>query len=494
MITDTFLNSCFSILLSKKSRVRKTQALYRDILNILQFYEETTTLDIPLVVKNKVDCLKKVTEMLLEDKNIHNILDSISLSEKYKDYIDFLNLKVESELKEPDLTEIIQQVRLRKEISSLFRNYDDLSELLDSVKSGSFDSADDLVNDFEVTVKKLYTDIMESKRSITIEEAASLDLIKDDYGKAIELIKKKYDRQNKTPTGFPLLDNDILLGGFDPSRLYIFGGASGSGKSTILNNLIIKSACSGRVKPGIEPIDGISKVYIYITLENTIEESLLRTYQPLFDKTLVQVLQELTAGEDIKEKLYKKLLQNQATIIMKYFPAMSISAVDIMGVLDEIIEEYGKERIYGLYIDYLDLLRTDRRYDMYRMELAHITLNLKSLAVEYNIPVITATQLSRAAYRVQESKGLNVDQMSESIKKVEHADFVALLAAGQEEKNVVYSKIGKNRAGKSNVALTFDVDFSRFKFKNVSRVSNKEKVDKISETPPMTFTGLQKGF
>ena len=51
-----------------------------------------------------------------------------------------------------------------------------------------------------------------SYASITIEAAASLDLVKDDYTNVTDMIIKKYDSSNKTPTGFPLLDKDILNG------------------------------------------------------------------------------------------------------------------------------------------------------------------------------------------------------------------------------------------------------------------------------------------
>ena len=181
---------------------------------------------------------------------------------------------------------------------------------------------------------------------------------------------------------------------------------------------------------------------------------------------------------------------------MKYFPATTISAFDLMAVLDDVIEEQGKDSIAGLYIDYLDLLKTDTRYDIYRLELGHITLSLKTLAVQYNIPVITGTQLGRSAYKISESKDLGVDQISESIKKVEHADFVGLLAKDPVDNDLVHGKIGKNRSGKSNLSLDFKVDFSRFKFINVVPAANREKSDvttkqkNVCGVAPMKFDGM----
>jgi len=482
MITESFLNSCFSLLINKKSQIKKTKSLYRDIIKILDF-KTGESFDVPQQVQSKLDCLKKITEMFIDGKSFETIRDSISLSEKFKPQLDFLDFKMNEELNPIIFQDFIKQVRIRKKIVALFKNFDDLNSVLESIKDGSFDSIDDLVVDYEATIKTLYSNVMESNRSITIEASASLDLVKDTYENVLTLIQKKYQSSNKTPTGFQMIDK-ALLGGYDPSRLYIWGGGSGAGKSTMLNNTIIRSATMNPLlmnTPGeyqrVFKQGEINRVYIYVTMENTIEESLMRTYQPMFDKTTPMMLTDITKGIDIKKAISEVLLRNGSTIVMKYFPAMSVSVIDLMGVVDDVIEQYGKESIAGLYVDYLDLLKTDMKYDMYRLELGHITLSLKTLAVQYNIPVITASQLGRKIYSVQDSKDLSLDQMSESIKKVEHADFVALLGKDMNDDSIVHGKIGKNRSGKSNISLDFKVDFERFKFIECMYAANKEKVD-----------------
>lgn len=501
MITESFLNSCFSVILNKQARIKKGKPLYRDILNILEFTEKRETIEIPIAVQSKLDCLRKICELLLTDKTLENVLDSIAFSEKFKQYREFLDLRISEDLKEHIFQDIVKQIRLRKKINALFKNYDELNNVLESIKDGSFDSIDDLVEDYEITIKTLYSNMMESNRSTVIEAAASLDLLNDEFDHVIEMIKKKYDRTSKTLSGFSILDNEILWGGYEPSRLYIWGGGSGAGKSTMLNNTVINSATTNPVAtdPSAKPpiLGEIHRVYVYVTMENTIEESLMRTYMPLFDKTIVQMLNDISQGVDIKKRINDKLAQNSSTIIMKYFPAMSVSVLDLMGVVDDAIDKYGEEAIAGLYVDYLDLLKTDIKYDMYRIELGHITLALKTLAVQYNIPVITGTQLGRPAYKIQESAALSVDQISESIKKVEHADFVALLAKDPIDDTLVHGKVGKNRSGKSNISLDFKVDFSRFKFISATRVSSRTKTDAVSNSSKkdekgksLTFSGV----
>lgn len=494
MITDSFLDSCFTIILNKTPKIKKTKALYRDIVEVLEFSESRETYEIPLNIKSKLECLRKITTMLLEDREIQNILDSISFSEKFMEHRDYLDLKVNEEIKEHQFQDIVKQVKLRKKISALFQNYDDLDKVLESIKDGSFDSIDDLVEDYEVTIKTLYSNMMEANRSVTIEAAASLDLGKDDYTSVIEMINRKYDKSNKTPTGFTVFDK-VMSGGYEPSRLYVFGGGSGAGKSTMLNNTIILSATSNiyhQIPEAKAPVMGeIHRVYIYISLENTIEEALMRTYQPMFDKSTAEMISDIRHGVEIDKMIQGELAKNSSAIVMKYFPAMSVSPIDLMGVVDDVIDQYGADCIAGLYVDYLDLLKTDTKYDMYRIELGHITLALKTLAVQYNIPVITGTQLSRGVYKISSSAELNVDLMSESIKKVEHADFVALLAKNAFDNTLIHGKVGKNRSGETNVSIDFKVDFGRFKFLHDAVSSNKEKQDDSNSTSPMKFQGFE---
>jgi replicative DNA helicase len=196
---------------------------------------------------------------------------------------------------------------------------------------------------------------------------------------------------------------------------------------------------------------------------------------PMFGKTIPGMIRDITNGVNVKSLIQGKLDETNSTVVMKYFPAMSISTIDLMGVIDDVISEYGKVSIRGLYVDYLDLLRTETKYDLYRLELGHITLSLKTLAVEYNIPVITASQLGRGSYRVSDSKDLNLDQVTESIKKVEHADFIMLLSQNSLTGNIVHAKIGKNRAGKKNVSIDFKVKFEEFKFLEAVQKSSEER-------------------
>ena len=469
MITESFLNNCYYLIFNQNCNLKRNTSLYRDIFDILK--QSTKSKEIPIVLADKINCLAKICELKINGKSDENIIDSISFSEKYKAILPFITYKQGEQLTEEQSLDIQNQLFLRKRFSSLVGDFDDISKFVDRFREGDFNVLDDLVLDYQDMVRRLYTASMEDSRMMQMQSSNSLVLDEDDLSGIVDNIKSKYTDQILTPTGFDIFDNEIFYGGLEPTRLYIFGGGSGSGKSTLLANIICRSALAkngASQRPGaIFKRPGIKKVFIYITLENTNDETFLRMYQCINGKTLPDSVKDMiNMGKDAIANNFKNaFVNNESTLVMKYFQSGSISASDISGIIDECIEKYGHDAIKGVFIDYLDLLRSDVKYDLYRIELGHITTSLKVLAVHYRIPVVTVTQLGRSAYRVQDARELNNDMMGESIKKVEHADFIALQARDTVREEIIHMAISKNRIGK-RMFLDFNVDLSKFQFLN----------------------------
>ena len=491
MITESFLNSCYTLVLNKNCKIKKSPGFYRDITDVLDFYEGKESGDIPMALQNKVKLLKKIIEMQLTGKQTATVIDSLfGMSKKFSDYQSFVESVVEDPIDPDTFADIIRQVRMRKKIKALFENYDSLAGILDTIRDGTFDTIDDLVGSYETTIKMLYGNLMDNQRQMTMESSSSLDFNLDDYAHAVDLIKKKYLDGSRTSTGFKNLDS-FFNGGWEPSREYILAGTSGSGKSTLMTNCIARSAqaLNGPPRSNVKELENktdIKHVYIYVTMENTADETLMRMYQDIMDMTEDDLLAKLKSEELdstlMKAHINEKIKPNGATIVMKYFPALTISPVDIMGVVDEVIATYGKGTIAGLFIDYLDLLTTDSAYDLYRLELAKLVLSLKSMAILYNIPVITATQLNRTAYRVENAKELGADQLGESIKKVEHSDMVMVLhKITKDGKDKVIAKIAKFRSNRSGYAIEANTDFSKYKFHDFNLIKNEDKKDNVQQ-------------
>jgi len=225
-------------------------------------------------------------------------------------------------------------------------------------------------------------------------------------------------------------------------------------------------------------------VYLLITLENQIDETFMRIYQNLFNKTTPELLHDIKEeGKDkIKEKVNMKINDSNMRFIIKYFQAQSISPMDIDSVIAEVSDLYGKESIQLVGVDYLDLLRGDVSRDAYRHELGDITLSLKSIAVTHNIPLLTVTQLNRGVYQVLSADDLRVDMMGESMEKVNHADYISMQAKDKNDDNIVHFSVGKNRSGTANINVDFKVDFSKYKFIRPVVVNN---ANNNNQTPYM---------
>jgi hypothetical protein len=188
----------------------------------------------------------------------------------------------------------------------------------------------------------------------------------------------------------------------------------------------------------------------------------------------------------LKNAITSKIKDSNTTVVLKYFPKFTISPTDVTMVIDEVASIYGSRNIKAVFLDYLDLLKLDygksKVYDAYRLELSHITSNLKDIAVMYRLPVITATQLGREVYsRILDPKNLNLGMISESIKKVEHADFISLMVKDVNDPTLVHMKIGKNRDGVSDLYLKCNVNFEMFKFCNIREDKNEINTNAVAE-------------
>jgi replicative DNA helicase len=138
------------------------------------------------------------------------------------------------------------------------------------------------------------------------------------------------------------------------------------------------------------------------------------------------------------------------------------------------------KRQYGiklLVIDYLQLIGTQshRSYNNSReLEIATITRGLKTLARELNIPIIIASQLSRAVETRTGDKRPILSDLRESGAIEQEADKVLLLYRGeyygiemdydgQSTKDVAEVIVAKNRSGPVSTArLRFIARHARF--------------------------------
>ena len=119
-----------------------------------------------------------------------------------------------------------------------------------------------------------------------------------------------------------------------------------------------------------------------------------------------------------------------------------------------------EKAVKAVYIDYLDLLKPDKKSEFFRLDLGAITSSLKTIAGSFEVPIITATQLNREAYRKEGGKDPGMETISESIQKIFIADFGAVIQRAESSENgsngiqppkpvKAILKMEKNRDGKT---------------------------------------------
>ena len=111
---------------------------------------------------------------------------------------------------------------------------------------------------------------------------------------------------------------------------------------------------------------------------------------------------------------------------------------------------------------------------------------MKTISASFEIPIITATQLNREAYRKEKDKEFGIETVSESIRKVFIANFGAIIQRAESPENKSNGdqppkpvkatlKVEKNRDGKTGKAtLYFDYPRSRI-------LTNEEYMDEFGE-------------
>lgn len=233
------------------------------------------------------------------------------------------------------------------------------------------------------------------------------------------------------------------------------------------------------LQKGIPTIDtGPEEIYLYITMENFVYETWTRLYCSLFKQTkeemLAKIYNEKTSSENIFQEIQSIMQPYNASLQVEYFPAHTISPATISSLIKEYNKDPMRRVVKSVYVDYLDLLQSDNPKEHYRLELGEITSSLKTIAGNFEIPIITATQLNREAYKRGKNGDVGSDMMSESIQKLFIADFSAMMYgedAGKKKSDdqveghptKVILKVDKNRDGKTGMTYVyFDYPRSRF--------------------------------
>jgi hypothetical protein len=223
----------------------------------------------------------------------------------------------------------------------------------------------------------------------------------------------------------------------------------------------------------------LGKNVLYITLEMAEERIAERIDANLLDVSMEELNILPKTGYDKKMKRLKDRCTGK--LVIKEYPTASANSNHFRHLLQELrIKKNFKPDV--IYIDYLNICASFRirggiNAGSYTIVKA-IAEELRGLAVEFNVPIISATQTNRAGFS---SSDIGLEDTSESFGLPATADFMLAISQTEELEhlNQYMVKQLKNRYADPSFHRRFvvGVDKSKMRLFDVEQSAQKELVD-----------------
>jgi len=269
----------------------------------------------------------------------------------------------------------------------------------------------------------------------------------DDY-------EERYESYHRVETKVPFdLDffNKITKGGLPNKTLNIALAGTGVGKSLFMCHVASSVLLQGRN-------------VLYITMEMA-EEKIAERIDANLLNVDIQTLSQLPKIM-FENKITDLSKKTQGKLIVKEYPTASAHAGHFRALLNDLaLKKAFRPEI--IFIDYLNICTSQRfrnaSVNSYTM-VKSIAEELRGLAVEFNVPLVSATQTTRSGYG---SSDVDLTDTSESFGLPATADLMFALISTEEleEQNQIMVKQLKNRYYDPTLNKRFVVGIDRAKMR-----------------------------
>ncbi len=273
--------------------------------------------------------------------------------------------------------------------------------------------------------------------------------------------------------------NKITKGGLPIKTLNIALAGTGVGKS-----LFMCHVAAGCISQGHN--------VLYITLEMAEEKIAERIDANLLNVDLNEL--QSISRDDYERKFEALKSKTHGKLIIKEYPTASASALHFRALLNELrLKKNFKPDI--IFIDYLNICSSARikpggNVNSYTY-IKSIAEELRGLAVEFALPVVSATQTTRSGYSNSDP---GLEDTSESFGLPATADFMFALVTNEELEglNQILVKQLKNRYSDPNFYKRFVVGVDRPKMRlyDAEQSAQNEIIDSgQDDSPPLNTFG-----
>ena len=263
-------------------------------------------------------------------------------------------------------------------------------------------------------------------------------------------------------TGYPSLDE---FTGFTPGAITLIAGRPSHGKTSFMLNLLLNMADLYPEETFYfftyeEPIKNLSVKLLNTLIGETFSQH-FKTVKDLARPTNYEFIKAYirAGGSDIEaiEKGHKRLRdlieQGRIKLIDRNYSVEE---------LDSLLRLQSKqENIGAVFIDYIQRMRTARRTQDKRTEIAHISDQILQTAKETGLPIILGAQLNRSTEGEPRLENLkeagNLEEDANTVLSVYNEDREALEPTGNRGVELEIKAL-KNREGEPNQKTTLIFD------------------------------------
>ena len=282
--------------------------------------------------------------------------------------------------------------------------------------------------------------------------------------------------------------NKITKGGLPNKTLNIALAGTGVGKSLFMCHVASSALLSG-------------KNVLYITLEMAEEKIAER-----IDANLLNVpIQEITELPKLmfENKVTNLAKKTQGTLIIKEYPTASAHSGHFKSLLNELaLKKSFRPDI--IFVDYLNICASSRYRGNSNVNsysyIKAIAEELRGLAVEANVPIVSATQTTRSGYG---SSDVELTDTSESFGLPATADLMFALISTEDLEGLgqIMVKQLKNRYNDPTISKRFVIGIDRAKMRlyDCEQTAQDDIIDKGKEEeytyeeskPKKSFAGFK---